>query len=79
MQTQVRRWGNSLAIHIPGAYVRDLNLAEGMELEVSLVAGGLLLRPCGPECTLDELLRNITPENIHGETDWGQAEGRESW
>jgi len=25
------------------------------------------------------LLEQITPESIHGETDWGSAVGREAW
>ena len=50
-----------------------------MELEVSLVEGGLLLRPRRTEYTLEELLAQITPENLHGETDWGPPVGRESW
>ncbi len=79
MNTQVGKWGNSLAVRIPGTYVKELELEEGMELEVTHVEGGLLLRPRKHEYTLDELLAQITPENIHGETDWGSAVGGESW
>ena len=28
---------------------------------------------------VDELVAAITPENVHAETDWGEAAGRESW
>ena len=28
---------------------------------------------------LGELVAQITPENVHGETDWGAATGREAW
>jgi len=79
VQTQIGRWGNSLAIRIPGGCAKDLDLKEGMELDVSLVEGGLLLIPRPKRYTLDELLAGITPENLHGETDWGEAVGRESW
>jgi antitoxin MazE len=79
MRTQVGKWGNSLAVRIPGTCARDLDWTEGMELDVSLVEGGLLLRKRPHEYTLDELLSQITPENLHGETDWGKEEGRESW
>jgi antitoxin MazE len=79
MTAQVGRWGNSLAVRIPGAYVKDLGLREGMELEVSLVGGGILLRPRHGGYTLEELVARITPENVHGETDWGGPAGRESW
>jgi antitoxin MazE len=50
-----------------------------MELDVSLIDGGILIRPPRrPRYTLDELVAGITPENFHGETDWGEAVGRES-
>jgi len=79
MKTQVGKWGNSLAVRIPGAYAKELDLADGVELEVTRVDGGLLLRPRRHEYTLEELLAQIKPENIHGETDWGPPVGREAW
>lgn len=79
MNTQVGKWGNSLAVRIPKTYAKELNLAEGVELEVTRVNGGLLLRPRKSEYTLEELLQQIKPENIHGETDWGSAVGGEVW
>ena len=79
MTTQVGKWGNSLAVRIPGPYAKDLNLKEGMQLDVSLVEGGLLLRPKRAPYNLDEMVKGITPENTHGETDWGEAQGREAW
>lgn len=79
MKTQVGKWGNSLAIRIPGTYVKELEIVEGAELEVTRVDGGLLLRSKKHHYTLDELLAKVTPENLHGETDWGPAIGREAW
>jgi len=79
MKTQVGKWGNSLAVRIPGTFAKELDLEEGAELEMTRVDGGLLLRPRKPEYTLAELLAQIKPENIHGETDWGSAVGREAW
>jgi antitoxin MazE len=78
MHTQVGKWGNSLAVRIPGAYAKDLNLKEGMNLDVSLVEGAILLRPVSREYSLEELVSGITPENLHEETDWGQDVGRET-
>lgn len=79
MQTQIGKWGNSLAVRIPGVYAKDLNLKEGMELDVALVDGGILFCPRQKEYTLAELVARITPENRHDETDWGPPVGRESW
>jgi antitoxin MazE len=79
MQTQVGKWGNSLAVRIPGSYARDLELKEGMELDVAVVEGAILLRPRRAVYTLEELVSQITPENVHGETDWGRPVGGEAW
>jgi antitoxin MazE len=79
MHTQIGKWGNSLAIRIPGPYAKDLDLKEGMELDVLLVEGAMLLRPAPKQYTLEELVSQITPENRHEQTDWGEAVGRESW
>jgi antitoxin MazE len=79
MNTQVGKWGNSLAVRIPGIYAKELDLQEGVELEVTRVDGGLLLRPRKQEYTLEELLAKIKPENLHGETDWGSPVGGEAW
>jgi antitoxin MazE len=77
MITQIGRWGNSLAVRIPGIFAKDLDLKEGMELDMSLVEGGILLRSRPSGYTLEELVTGITAENEHGETDWGEAVGRE--
>lgn len=79
MKTQVSKWGNSLAVRLPAAYAKDLDLKEGTELDVSLVEGALLLRPRRSEYTLEELVAKITPENRHDETNWGEPLGREAW
>jgi antitoxin MazE len=79
MQTQVGKWGNSLAVRIPGVCAKDLHLEEGMQLDVSVVQGGLILRASAKEDSLEELVAQITPENRHGETNWGPTVGRESW
>ena len=79
MTTQVGKWGTSLAVRIPGTYAKELDLQEGAEVEVTRVAGGLLLRTRKFQYTIDELLAQVKPENIHGETDWGSAAGRKAW
>lgn len=79
MTTQIGKWGNSLAVRIPGAFAKELDLEEGAELEITRVEGGLLLSQRKPHYTIEEMLAQIKPENIHGETDWGPPIGREAW
>ena len=79
MMTQVGKWGNSLAVRIPGPYAKELDFQEGTEVEMTRVKDGLLLKRRTREYSLDELLKQITPENLHGETDWGPPVGKEAW
>jgi antitoxin MazE len=78
MRTKVGKWGNSLAVRIPRGYAQEMNLKEGMDLDISLGGGGIILRPTR-SYTLRELVQGITPENRHAETDWENPAGRESW
>jgi antitoxin MazE len=79
MRTQIGKWGNSLAIRIPAAYAKDLGLADGMEVEVSVVDHSMVVSPSKAAYTLEELVAGITPKNRHSETDWGPPVGREVW
>jgi antitoxin MazE len=79
VRTQISKWGNSLAVRIPGPYVKDLSLSEGMNVDIAVIGRKLVVRPVSQEITLQELVDRITPENCHGETDWGPAIGNESW
>ena len=46
MNLQIAKWGNSLAMRIPAAYVRQMGVAEGDQLVAHLGADGSLnLRP----------------------------------
>jgi antitoxin MazE len=78
MLTQIGTWGNSLAVRIPGIYANELHLHDGAEMEMTRVKDGLLLKRRTRAYTLDELLKQITPENIHGETDRGSPIGNKA-
>ena len=76
---RVARWGNSLAVRIPQALAEQAHLHEGAEVEVSVGGGSLSIRRRPRRYTLDELVDQITPENRHEETDWGEPQGKEVW
>jgi antitoxin MazE len=47
---------------------------------VSVVDGGLVIQPAERSVySLNDLLREVTPENVHRETDTGPAVGGEAW
>ncbi len=80
MVSTVVKWGNSLAVRIPQNVAKEINLAEGIELDMTVVEGTLVIKPKHRKrYSLDELIQGITPENIHGEIDSGIAVGNEIW
>ena len=79
MRTRISKWGNSLAVRLPKAFVDELGLAEGSEVELTLRDGQLVLSAAGREYALKELVDGITAANRHQETDWGRPTGREVW
>jgi addiction module HigA family antidote len=60
-----------------------LRLQARYDLEVAEGANGQRIddevKPLEREESLDEMLARITPENRHGEVDWGPAVGKEIW
>ena len=80
MKTHVQKWGNSLALRIPKIFVTEMELEIDSPVEISLIEGKLILEPIlNSQLELEQLLDQITPENIHNEVDTGAAVGREIW
>ncbi len=80
MLVKVQKWGNSLAVRIPKALAEEAGLEVGNEVELRAVDGQLRVAPTQePRYTLEELVSQITPENRHGEIDWGPPVGNEVW
>lgn len=80
MLTKVQKWGNSLALRIPKALALDAQLENDSVVEVTLIDGQIIIKPVSPPAwTLEQLLAGITSDNIHHETDTGQAVGNEVW
>jgi antitoxin MazE len=80
LNQHVKKWGNSLAVRIPAPLSAALGLKEDDSVDVREENGRLVVeKKSTGEPTLEELIAGITPENIHDETDWGPALGREVW
>ncbi len=80
MKVQVQKWGNSLALRIPKSFAIESNIGQGSTVEISLENGRIIVFPVAePEFSLDEMLMQITAENLHGETDTGNSVGQEAW
>ena len=77
MTATIQKWGNSLALRIPRAVAQQIKVSEGETVELRVDADALVVRPARRHYRLADLLRRVTPANVHPETDWGPATGKE--
>jgi len=80
MRTKVQKWGNSLAVRIPKSLALESDMKEDSVVDLAVLNGEIVMkvRTEKPKYSLDELLADITDENIHPPTDWGEPVGRET-
>lgn len=80
MVTTVAKWGNSLAIRLPQYLVKEIRLTEGVEVDLVVIDGNLVIKPrIQKRYSLDDMVAAITPENLHTEVESGIAVGNEAW
>jgi len=80
MQTTIQKWGNSLAVRIPKAFVKEARVAYGTRVDLSVDDGKIVIDPhAEPEYRLEDLLKEVTKRNVHSEVETGKAVGREVW
>jgi antitoxin MazE len=78
-RVQIVKWGNSQAVRLPKAVLKQANVQQGDELTVRVEGHRISLEPAAPEITLDSLIASITSQNRHSELDWGRPVGNEVW
>lgn len=76
---KVSLWGNSLGVRLPQAIVQQVGWKEGALVNITLEGDRIILSPARPKYTLDELLKNVTPQMQHDEVDFGESVGGEIW
>jgi antitoxin MazE len=80
MLTTVQKWGNSLALRIPKAYADETHIHDGCAVDLTLQGGNLIITPVRKKSfTLEELLKDITPDNQHKAIQSGSPVGEEIW
>ena len=77
MTATIQKWGNSLALRIPLAVAKQIHVQEGNPVTLKVGPAGLTVKPSPKHPSLDDLLAQVTPENLHPGTDWGADVGRE--
>lgn len=76
-------WGNSTGIRLPKKVLQATKWKADQEVTIDIRGRSVILTPIDtPDKdlpTLEELVAGITPENVHGEIDWGPPVGKEIW
>ena len=78
-QARIQKWGNSLAIRIPKPFALEVGLEQNSVVVVSVSEGKLVLEPVKLLYSLEELLAQVTQDNLHQDVETGPAVGREVW
>ena len=81
METLLSRWGNSLGVRIPKVMAADAGLNAGDTVCITNSEGVIVIKKSrkNPKYCLSDLVSQITDENRHAATDWGEPKGREIW
>jgi antitoxin MazE len=79
MNAHFSKWGNSIALRIPSDVAKELKVSERSRATLEVREGALVVTPMGavPKYDINKLIATITPENLHGETDFGVPVGNE--
>ena len=82
MKVTIAKWGNSTAVRLPKSVSKDLGLEPGVQLDLVIRDGGILLSP--PAKSSKQLLAEMLAEakrlgpGFEPETvDWGADRGSE--
>jgi antitoxin MazE len=78
MRVIVKKWGNSASVRIPASVMQAANLSLDETVDVREESGRIVIEPVRPsEYDFAKLLDGITKKNLHTETSFGPAVGKE--
>ncbi len=80
MEAVIRKWGNSPALRLPTAALKEAGYQLEQKVNLIVTRGRILIEPSEKiEYDLDVLLRGITPGNAHAEVSFGKPAGQEEF
>ena len=78
MNTVIRKWGNSPALRLPIAVLKEAGYQLEQKVELVVSKGRIIIQPSQKiEYDLDSLVNGINTKNSHIETDFGSPVGKE--
>jgi antitoxin MazE len=80
MRIKIKKWGNSLALRIPKAFVFKSKIREDEYVNMTLEENKIVIMPEEDrKYTLKELLSGVNKSNLHRELDFSKQNGNELW
>ena len=80
METTIQKWGNSLGVRLPKQLADKQSLKAGTKVLVTETKTGVSIEVVKNQTrTLAQMIKSITPANLHKEVDWGAPVGKEVW
>ena len=76
-KTHIVTWGSSLAVRIPKPIAEEWGVRDGSAIEITTDGDHLVLRK--QTYNLNQMLSQVTPDNLHSEHDSGPPQGTEAW
>jgi antitoxin MazE len=80
MEAVIRKWGNSPALRLPSAALKEAGYVLEQKVELVVSRGRIVIQPSeNVTYSLDNLLAGITADNAHGEFSFGESVGKEAF
>ena len=79
MEAVIRKWGNSPALRLPSAALKEAGYALEQKVELVVSRGRIVIQPSeNVSYNLDDLVSGITADNSHSEVSVGKPVGKET-
>jgi len=80
MDAVIRKWGNSPALRLPVAVLKEANFTIEQKVNITVTRGRIVIEPSGTvEYDLESLIEGMTAENSHEEISFGKPLGKEAF
>lgn len=79
MEAVIRKWGNSPALRLPTAALKEAGYHLEQKVELLVSRGRIIIQPSDRvEYDLDALISGINASNAHSEVSFGAPVGKEA-
>lgn len=79
MDAVIRKWGNSPALRLPTAVLKEAGYQLEQKVELIVSRGRIVIQPSQKiEYDLNELINGISAKNSHEEVSFGAPVGKEA-